>query len=37
MAYRKNGEFYEIKGFYMEVFLIRHTKTAVIQIGRAHV
>lgn len=30
MAYRKNGEFYEIKGFYMEVFLIRHTKTAVI-------
>ena len=25
MAYRKNGEFYEIKGFYMEVFLIRPT------------
>ena len=25
MAYRKNGEFYKIKGFYMEVFLIMPT------------
>ena len=30
MIYRKNGEFYKINDLYMEVCLIRHTKTAVI-------